>query len=55
MKIKTSSAIERIETMLTEVSFLKLLVIIVPVSMAGTLLYLVSSDVFDTLTYTFFK
>ncbi|WP_154669223.1 hypothetical protein [Planococcus antarcticus] len=49
------SAVERIETMLTEVSFLKLILVVVPVSMAGTLLYAVSSDFFATLTYTFFR
>lgn len=55
MKNRHSSAIKRIETKLKEVSFLKLILFVVPVSMVATFLYLVSSDILSTITYTFEK
>ncbi len=55
MKNKYSSAVERIKTKFNEVSFLKLILFAVPVSVVVTLLYLVSRDIFTLITYTFFN
>lgn len=49
------SKVERIETVLNKVTFPKLILFVVPVSMVGTLLYSVSNDIFTTITYTFFR
>lgn len=53
-----SSMTNHLETALNQinkVSFIKLIMFIIPVSMFSTFVYLLSSDVFTFIMYTFFE
>ncbi len=49
------SIIKQLETMLHETSFLKLILFVVPVSMFVTLIYALFSDIFNTISSSFFR
>lgn len=53
-----SSMTDKLETALhqiNEVSFIKLIMFIIPISMFSTFVYLFSSDVFTLIMHTFFE
>lgn len=49
------SIIKQLETMLHKVSFFKLVLFVIPVSMFVTLVYALSSDIFNTIGSSFFR